>query len=168
MAPTPTQLETQLQNAHAVLDNYLTQQTVPVDENAYSTSIDSDFSVEQQSSLANFEAAASAVLSLARSVVTPIYRAIARHTVMSGETDIQSVLDRNFRFWNDNSEFFQARGFTFATPPVFTGTGDGPLERLNVDEFGYPLEAQFADNKIVTCIQDANTGANRHEEIFDR
>jgi hypothetical protein len=47
-----------------------------------------------------------------------------------------------------------------------SNVGNGTINRLNVDEDGYPLEASHAEAKTWECIQDQNQ-VDIHEEVFE-
>lgn len=60
------------------------------------------------------------------------------------------------------------RNFSFGTPAADGGnTGDGTLHRLNIDQFGYEIEAQTPDAKEFQCIADRYSGATIHQERFE-
>ncbi len=168
MARTEAGIDTQWQNAVAVLDNHLTQQTIVADILTYENSIDSDFGTAQYAGVRGFRALAAGAIGSPLDTISPIVVAYNHHVVDSPEREVQAAFDRVYQFWVDNTKKVQSRGFVFGTPPVFTGTGTGLLERLVVDENGFPLEAQFpGDTKTVTIISDEQTGAVKHEEVLE-
>lgn len=57
------------------------------------------------------------------------------------------------------------RNMTFNAPSSF-GAGKGSVKRLTVDENAFDIENGFAEKKIVTCINDANSGRARNNELF--
>lgn len=166
-SPTSTELETQLKNAVALLDNLYTAQTVPADVDTYEQSIESDYATEQTQGAAIFRAAVAASFSRARAVLEPILVAYAHHVAGVPERNAEAALDRIYRYFVDNYKTVKSRAGTWATPGAFTGTGTGVLKRLTVDENNYALEAQHADAKRVTIVADAQTGADAHEELAE-
>lgn len=84
------------------------------------------------------------------------------------ERNPQDIIDRIVRNFRDNNLRVTTRGFTFGTLTAGgSNIGTGTILRKNVDEFGYALEAQSADAKTCRCIRDQNSGAYKHEEIFE-
>lgn len=168
-SPTEAELNAQIQNAVAMLDNELQNTTIVADLDAYIQSIESDFPQEQSSGASLFRLRLAAALGGPQPVLTPVFVAFAHHIVQTPERSIQPVLDRIYRYFIDNARTVQSRGFVFdaGEPFSFTGVGDGQLYRLTEDEEAFDLENQFDDTKTVKCIKDAQTGADRHEEVFE-
>ena len=69
-----------------------------------------------------------------------------------------------FDYFETNSESLNSRDFTFAPIPAFTGTGDGTLTRITIDEFGHSMEGWFADTYTAKCTRDANQAGRQFEE----
>jgi hypothetical protein len=62
-----------------------------------------------------------------------------------------------------------SRVFTRGTPSYVAGPGgtaNGSLLRLNTDERNMPIENSFTEQKVLRCINDQNTGVQKHAEVF--
>lgn len=76
-----------------------------------------------------------------------------------------------FRYYAENNRRVASRGFVFqvdggsAAGPS-PNVGNGGIRRLNVDAFGFTLEAQTPDSKLLRCERDSTTGTNIQEEEF--
>ncbi len=74
---------------------------------------------------------------------------------------------RLFRYFHDNSKTVKSRAFSFGSWSAGgSNVGTGSIYRLSVDQYNYTIEAGFAETKTAECVQDANSGARRHEELF--
>lgn len=167
-SPTAAELETQLKNAVAMLNNYLANQTVATNIDTYIQSIESDFAQEQLAGAQIFRAQAAAVAAAARSVLGPILTAYCHHVVGVPERDPIAALDRIYTYFNDTPKQVVSRTFTFGSVSAGgSNTGSGTVRRLTADENSFDLEAAHADTKTIKCVADANTGALRHEEVFE-
>lgn len=68
---------------------------------------------------------------------------------------------------HSRSKSVQTRTFTFGSVTAGGGnTGNGTVNRLTVDRYGYDLEDQAADTKTFECVQDEFSGAPRAQEVF--
>ena len=63
-------------------------------------------------------------------------------------------------------EFVESRAMTYGSQTV-TGTGDGTISRLTVDENAFDLEACHAEKKVFRCRQDQNSGVKELAEVFE-
>mgnify|MGYP003631970895 CR=1 FL=1 len=156
-----------LQNSVELVDNFLATQTVATDVEALEANAEGDYTSAMVAAANTIRARLAAAPALFTNLIGVIFLTYARHVVGTPELDATIAFERTFQYYVDNSKYVQARGFTFAVPGSWTGTGTGGLDRLNVDENGFPLEAQTPDAKTATCIQDATSGALKHEEVFE-
>lgn len=78
-----------------------------------------------------------------------------------------AILSRLYLRFNDNNDRVTSREYTFGTPGSFTGTGDGVLKRLTEDAYGFTLQLPHGETKTFRCVQDGNSGTNRHQEAFE-
>jgi len=165
-SPTETEMDAQLQGAVLLLDNLLAQQTVPTEEDAYNQILISDFATAQSNGARLFRRRVAGAVASGSSVLNPLLTAYTHHIVGTPERTPQPALDRIYEFFVDNAKTVKSRGITYGTIASF-GTDKGLLVRLTEDENGYDLENEFVEAKVVTCIQDANTGAERFREVFE-
>ena len=169
-SPSAGELETQLKNAVDFLEDTLTglAASAATKVDTYMESIESDFDKAQTDAAAAFRSRAAGAVSSGASVLEPILRAYAHHIVETPERSIQQVISRIYDYFVDNSKTIKSRGVTFSAPSAAGGnTGTGQLYRLTKDENNYDLEACFFETKTVTCINDAQSGARLHEEVFE-
>lgn len=74
---------------------------------------------------------------------------------------------RLFRYFKDNSKTVKNRAFSFGSWSAGgSNVGTGLLYRLTKDQYDFTIESGFAETKTAECVLDANSGARRHEEIF--
>lgn len=165
MAATEAEHRTQLKNAVALLDNHLSGATVATDHDTLVQAVEGDLTAQKTAGANTFRARANAAFAAASLVLGPALRDYALQITGEPVASDQQALDVLYKHFNDNSYSIQARDFTFATPPSFSGT-KGHLYRLTLDENGYDLEAQTPDKKVLICTANAETGAKRHEERF--
>ena len=84
------------------------------------------------------------------------------------ETDPLQILDRLLVEFAEGSSRVTTRAITFDSVSAGGGnTGDGTINRLTVDRYGYPLEAVTVEAKTVRCINDRHSGTNVHAERFE-
>lgn len=172
-APSQAELETMLQEAARIFQEILNFADV---NSANYTSMDDvitqalegDFAkqasagVDQLRSLLNSMLSPSAV----RSMTDPIMREWGNH-IDAPESDILTIFSRFYTWMIDNSETVVTRSFVFGTPSAGGGnTGDGTLQRLNVDDTNNNIENQTPDDFTAEVITDASTGATRNQESF--
>lgn len=165
-SPTEAELNAQWQNAVALLDNLLANQTVPADHDAYVQSLESDYAAQQAQGAELFRARVSTAVGSGSVVLDALLTAYAHHIVGVPERSPQRALDRIYQWFADNAKTVKSRGITYGSPTSF-GAGKGSLLRLTKDENGYDLEAVHLEVKTAKCIRDAFTGASLHEEVFE-
>ncbi len=111
----------------------------------------------------------------AADMLTPGFMEFAKVSLAGGfkitETDIRGILRRLLEFFATGSGgpyTIKSRNFTFGSPAAAGGNiGTGVINRLNVDQYAYNIEAQTPDAKTAICVADENSGASKHEEIFE-
>lgn len=59
------------------------------------------------------------------------------------------------------------RGLTYGAVTPGVVQGDGVIEMLTVDRWGYPLEATHLETKTIRCVEDQNTGAQAGREELE-
>jgi hypothetical protein len=140
------------------------------DEDDLVQNLEGDFTREKIDALDGFRRLLDNALSAGPSVMYPHMREYMKFAGYP-ETDAQAMCTRLYEYMNDNSLTVQGRGFTFGTPAAQTGiVGNGTINRCNVDENGYNIEAQTGTSagctKWAECVADEHSGANEHEEQF--
>ena len=165
-SPTENELNAQWQNAVGLLDHLLATQTVVADEDTYTQSLESDFAASQAQGARLFRQRVAAAISSGGAVQSPVLTAFTHHIVQLPERSAQRALDRIYQYFVDNARTVQARNITYGAIPSF-GANKGVLVRLTQDENGFPLENEFVETKTFKCIRDENTGADRHQEVFE-
>jgi hypothetical protein len=66
----------------------------------------------------------------------------------------------------------QSRNITYGTPTAITNVtgganaGNGQIVRLTTDQWNYPIENIWCDQKIAQCVQDAQMGSKEGQELF--
>ncbi len=165
-SPTEAEMDGQLRAAVLILDNLLANQTVDADQDAYVQILESDFAAAQAQGAALMRTRVAAAVSSGGAVLSPVLTAYTHHVVNLPERTAQRALDRIYQYFVDNAKTVLSRGINYGAIGSF-GAGKGVLQRLTVDENAYDLENEFVEAKTFTCIRDENTGADRHEEVFE-
>ena len=168
-SPTAAELETQLKNAVALLENLASANTIVNDLNTYEQSLESDYVVSQITAASQVRASVSSALGAASSVLEPILRAYVLHIVDEPATgSVDDIISRVYRYFVDNSKTIKRRAITYgAASAAGANTGNGTVRRLTTDADNFAIEAEHAEIKAYECLQDANTGARLHEEVFE-
>lgn len=92
------------------------------------------------------------------------YREILDLPVGSSNT---AVFDALYQHYIDGSKTITERDLTYGAVTADSGNvGDGVIYRLHTDKEGYELQYAYPDVKTLTCIRAANSGAQRHQEVF--
>ena len=129
--------------------------------------IEGDFSDQVLEGTAQIRDQYSGLIRLGRTMLDPLFRTYGQ-LLNFPERDAPSILERLKQDFFDNSKDVLERNFTYGAPSAGGGNaGDGQFNRLNVDRFGFNLEAQFPDGKTAKCVRDASQGANKHEESWE-
>ncbi len=165
-SPTEGEMDNQLRAGVLLIDNFLAQQTVPADEDAYNQIVESDFAAAQSSGARAFRSRVSIGVTTTQPVLSPILTAYTHHIVNKPERTAQAAIDRIYDYFVANNKTVLSRGITYGAIPSF-GTGKGTVYRLTEDENGYSLEAEFVETKTLKVLNDENTGAERFREVFE-
>ncbi len=169
-APTEAELNTQLQNTVNLLEesrafardnspNLITMIDV------VTQSVEGDFSTDVVSGAEGFRDTFAGAFGNGQTMLEGVIRAYGKF-IDEASTDIGTILVSLRKFFSDNARTVEERAFTYGNP-VLSGTGDGDLERLNIDENGDNIENQTPDDKFCKCINDANSGTERNSETFE-
>lgn len=84
----------------------------------------------------------------------------------TGKRSVGELFRMLYDWFVAKSYVIESRNITYGTPAV-TGTGDGALSRLTVDENGFNLEGCTVEKKLFKCVADQNTGVDEHAEVFE-
>jgi hypothetical protein len=101
-------------------------------------------------------------------VLAPLFREYAI-TIGATETDIQSIMTRLFDWFEAGPYTVASRQFTYGAVAAAVGNvGTGTIYRLTKDRIasGDNIENCTAETKIAMIVSDANSGAVKHEEVF--
>jgi len=169
-SPSASELETQLKNAIDFLESSLVglRSTAATKVDTYQDSLESDFSAAQSSAAQSFRASCAAAINQAAGVLAPILVAYNHHIALGPETDVQGSITRIYDYFIVNSKTIKARGITFGSPSAAgANTGTGVIYRLTKDEENFDRESVELETKTLECTADANSGAIKHEEVFE-
>ena len=165
-SPSEAEVNAMWQAAIALLDNHLASQTVVADEDAYVQTLESDFAPAMTNGARLFRSRVAAAVGSGSAVQDGVLLTYAQHVSQTPERSAQRALDRIYQYFIDNARTVQSRDIGYGAIPSF-GAGKGALFRLTEDENAFPLENEFVETKTIRCIRDENTGARRHEEVFE-
>jgi hypothetical protein len=170
-SPSVAEVETQLKNAVDYLEESRKYGSANADniiglEDTLIQSLESDFTAEIATALAVMRSTFSDHLAQARALLYPIIRTYGK-AIDAPETDERALMERIYRYFITNTKTVQTRAFTFGSPAAGgANVGNGTINRLTKDAFNHDIESVFADDKTAECVQDQNTGADKHEEVF--
>lgn len=85
----------------------------------------------------------------------------------TGKRSVGELFRMLYDWFVAKSYVIESRAITYDTSVTKTGTGDGDLGRLTVDENGFNLEACTVEKKLFRCIADQNSGVEEHAEVFE-
>lgn len=87
----------------------------------------------------------------------------------NGYADVRTIKRALYEHFVANSLTVKSRGITFDTTATLGAgnIGNGAVERLTVDENGFPLESCHVETKTWRCRQDRNSGVQEHAEVFE-
>ena len=122
--------------------------------------------------VAGFRGGVQALLdpNVVRSFMVPIISEYARFikpSFGSGYGDPDRMFRAVYEYFVDNSRTIQSRNITYDTTETKTGTGNGTLHRVTVDQNGNSLEACTPETKTFRCRRDKNSGAQEAAETFE-
>lgn len=83
------------------------------------------------------------------------------------ETNGRLIFLRLYQYYIDNTLRVQTRFINYGSVNTVSANGNGVLNRLVVDENGFPLEATTPDTKTFRCLFDEHSGGTKHEEFFE-
>lgn len=83
------------------------------------------------------------------------------------ETDPLQILDRLFIYFAEGSERVLTRTFTYGAASSGAGTGDGTVNRLTIDRYGFTIENASPEAKTLRCVADKFSGSLLHQEVFE-
>jgi len=132
-------------------------------EATYLLNVPSDSSPAAQAASASQRSALVAALLQTPNCCAPLWDTYRRVAALAPGEDFWTRL---FRYFVANSKTVKNRAFSFGALSSVTGSGNGVAYRLTVDQDNFTIESGFAEVKTAECVVDANSGAQRHQEIF--
>lgn len=172
-APTEAELRTMLQNAVNIVREQLDWCSVNATDNLIALtdvleqSLEGDFVVLIAGAAATIRAANDSALRGAQALFHPIFLTWAKIMDVP-ETDYEDLLDRLYDRFIATADRVTSRQFTYGAAAAGGGNvGNGTIRRVTRDGRGFDCEGCHAEVKTFECISDENTGANRHEEVFE-
>lgn len=165
MAISEASAQEQLQLATALLDNLWSAQTVPADQAALVAVNKGPRSAAKLIGAGAVRSATAQAVASGQAVLSAQLVDYCEEIVGKPARNAQEALVHLFQHFVDNNIFLESRAFTYGTPTTF-GSSKGELKRLTVDEFGFPLEAHYAELITFKCVAEQSTGAQRFGESF--
>lgn len=106
-------------------------------------------------------------LGAARALLEPIFMQYGK-IIGAPESDVQGVISRFVDYCIANSITFNSRVMSFGSvSAVGSPAGNGVIYRCTKDAYDYDIESVFADTKTAKLIADQNSGAEKHEEVWE-
>ncbi len=150
-------------NSSGALSNYIAREITALAD------VQGDYSKESNAELAGFRGLLAGAINntLLQRVIDPLLRNYARVDTTIVELDGPSILSRLYLRFIANSLSVKSRGISFGSVSAGSNIGNGTINRLTVDAYGYNIEATHLEAKKALCIRDEFTGADEHEEVFE-
>jgi hypothetical protein len=171
-SPTLAEIQTQISNIVKLCDEARKWAGVNTPnhiglEDTIIQALETDYSADVMTGLASMRAGLDASIRAGAAALAPLILEYGKY-IKAPENDIGSILKRIYVYNHDNTQKITSRQFTYATPTAgLSNVGNGTINRLTTDDYGYAIENCSADAKVVKCVADANSGATKHEEVFE-
>jgi len=143
-------------------------------ESTFLNDVPGNYSSQARANLAGVRTMLAGALSSGsvRAVLGPLLRNYAEQTGgftdgVPVETDSVALLSRIYLHFIATARTVQSRNITFASPAAGSNIGNGVINRLTEDAYGYKIEACHVEAKRAECIVSAETGTPPGEEIFN-
>jgi len=91
----------------------------------------------------------------------------AAGSVGSNYETVEDLITAIYEHFAAGSERVESRGIVLDIAQTKTGTGDGEISRLIIDERGYQMDAVTVEAKVFRCRRDQNSGVKKHAEEFE-
>ncbi len=141
-------------------NNYLTREAALVGE------LHTDYSDIATAALQNFRSRMNAGMQDGANVVAAFMFDMAKVLNLPG-SNLGEILEQLRVYYAENSRRVKSRAFTRGTPSADgANVGNGVINRLTVDEYGFAIETGFAESLKARCTRDVANGASKHEEEF--
>ena len=171
-SPTEAELRIMLRNAVDVLDEQLDWCRDNADNlinliDVLEQSLEGDYLAQITTAAASIRAANDEALRGSQPLLHPIFRQWGKVMDMP-EEDYEGLLDRLYDRFLSTADRITSRQFTYGAAAAGGGNaGNGTLLRCTRDSRSFDMEGCFAEVKTLQCVTDANTGADKHEEVFE-
>lgn len=138
--------------------------------NAIQTNSAGDYVPNIQAVLAAYRQ--NAALNISPAIVAaflrPLLQTLCKSVIGRGDPNNDaSMMYEIYKYFVDNGQRVQSRNLTYGTPVAgASNVGNNQIIRLARDQFNYPIENTFLDQKRILCVSDFQTGTNRGNEIF--
>ncbi len=98
----------------------------------------------------------------------PLLQTLCKSVIGRGDPNNDaSMMFEIYKYFRDNGQRVQSRNLTYGTPVAgSSNVGNNQIIRLARDQFNYPIENTFLDQKRILCVSDFQTGTLRGNEIF--
>lgn len=170
-SPTAAEIRTEIGHAINLLEEFrkyvhVNGENFLAHEDALVQALETDFAPEILSAAAGIRSSLGAAMRQGRALVAPFLRDYAKVLDVPAE-DLDGILGEIYDAMHDASEAVTSRQFSFGTPSAGGGNaGNGELLRVTLDAKGYDIEAATAEEKLFRCVEDENSGASEHREVF--
>lgn len=171
-SPSQAEVETQISNVVAILEHFreyagVSSDNYLGDEDTLIQSLETDYAPELLSTIAGFRASLVSAINGGGSMMSPLFIQMGQ-VIDAPEKDVQTILTRLYEYMNTNSQAVKSRGFTYGavSDPGTSNVGSGTIKRLTGDENAYDIENCTPEVKLAECVSDANSGAQKNEEVF--
>ncbi len=132
---------------------------------------DFELSLETESAIAGVRGGLSSALSQGGGLLEVLFREYGRLSegdkVPFSSVSLGAIFDRLFDDFatRGTPETVKTRALAFGAVSN-SGVGDGTLHVLSTDMYGYAIESARLETVRLECIEDQNTGAEKHAETF--
>ena len=165
MAISETSLRSQVQNAVALLDNLFTSQTIATDQATVVAATAGPLAKAKLEGAEIVRALVAQAIGTSQLLLGANLIDYSTEITLKPERDVLLAIGRLFDYFHANNISIESRGFDHGTWTTF-GSSKGELTRLSLDEYGYGIEATFAEKRTLRCIADQSSGGRRFAEVF--
>lgn len=104
--------------------------------------------------------------SFLRRILDPLVHNYSAVLSDSPSNDIGTQLRELYLDFIDNTRLVKSRNINFGSISAGSNLGDGTINRLTVDAYGYDIEACHMEAKKARCVRDETLNGEEHEEVF--
>jgi hypothetical protein len=101
-------------------------------------------------------------------LLRPLLQTLCKSVIGRGDPNNDASMNYEiYKYFVDQGQRVQSRNMTYGTPVAgASNVGNNQIIRLARDQYNFPIENTFLDQKRILCVSDYQTGTQRGSEIF--